>query len=129
MSMETVGSEKPKVLVVDDEPLLGQTIQLGLDDEFSIELASNGKEALDYLFGEQTFDLILCDLSLPDISGAQVYTEVAARAPQYVQRFVVMTGGAFSAELQNFMSGYQGRVLNKPFTLNELEALARELSA
>ncbi len=124
-----MNAEKPKVLVIDDEPLLGQTIQLGLEDEFAIQLAQTGRDAVELILGSQRYDLILCDLSLPDISGAQVYEEVAAQAPECLERFVVMTGGAFSSELQSFMSQFRGRVLNKPFTLNELEDLAREVSA
>lgn len=120
---------RPTVLVIDDEPLLGQTIQLGLEDDFDVQLAATGQEALKLILSDETYGLILCDLSLPDISGADIYREMLDKKPELKSRFVVMTGGAFSPASQEFMRKFSGKVLNKPFTLNELEQLAHELVA
>ena len=118
----------PRILVIDDEELLGQTIQFGLEDRYSVELVTSGREGLQSLLTGANFDLILCDLSLPDLSGAQIYQRICLEKPELQPRFVVMTGGAMTSESRQFLSNYQGRLLNKPFTLSQVESLVADLS-
>jgi DNA-binding NtrC family response regulator len=113
----------PRVLVIDDEQLLGQTIQLGLEDTMEVELETSGEKGLARLLADDQFELILCDLSLPDLSGSDIYARVASVKPELKDRFVVMTGGAVTNESRDFLDNYQGHLLNKPFTLSQVEAL------
>lgn len=113
----------PRVLVIDDEQLLGQTIQLGLEDTMEVELETSGEKGLARLLADDPFELILCDLSLPDLSGIDIYAKVASLKPELKDRFVVMTGGAVTNESRDFLDNYQGYLLNKPFTLSQVEAL------
>lgn len=119
----------PRILVIDDEQLLGQTIQLGLEDSMTVELRTSGKEGLERLLSaeEEGIDLVLCDLSLPDFSGVQIHRAVAEQRPNLLSRFVVMTGGAVSDESRDFLDDYQGPMLNKPFTLSQVEKLVTSL--
>ncbi len=114
---------QPRILVIDDEQLLGQTIQLGLEDTMEVELETSGEQGLARLLADETFQLVLCDLSLPDLSGIDIYARVAVDKPELKERFVVMTGGAVSAESRDFLDEYEGPLLNKPFTLSQVEAL------
>lgn len=113
----------PRVLVIDDEQLLGQTIQLGLEDTMEVELEISGEKGLERLLSEEQFELILCDLSLPDLSGIDIYARIAADKPELKKCFVVMTGGAVSSESRDFLDNYEGPLLNKPFTLSQVEGL------
>ena len=117
----------PRVLVIDDEQLLGQTIQLGLEDTMDVELETSGARGLARLLSDDGFALVLCDLSLPDLSGIQIYARVAGERPELKKRFVVMTGGAVSTESRDFLESYEGPLLNKPFTLTEVENLVSGL--
>ena len=113
----------PRVLVIDDEQLLGQTIQLGLEDTMQVELETSGEKGLKRLLDDEGFQLVLCDLSLPDLSGIEIYAKVASERPELTNRFVVMTGGAVSNESRDFLENYDGPLLNKPFTLSQVESL------
>lgn len=119
----------PTILVIDDEELLGQTIQLGLEDSMQVELETSGQGGLSRILSDdaQAIDLVLCDLSLPDLSGIEIYRRIEKEHPQLLERFVVMTGGAVTMEARTFLDAYQGPLLNKPFTLSQVEKLVESL--
>jgi signal transduction histidine kinase/CheY-like chemotaxis protein len=127
-SRERVNS-RARILIIDDEPLLGQTLRFAFQDKHDVEVASSGREALDRLGTDADYDLVLCDLMMPDVSGEHVYRAVSERAPGLLPRFVFMTGGAFTERAQEFLAQFAGRQLEKPFNIDEVELLLSELSA
>ncbi len=116
-----------RVLVIDDEQLLGQTIQLGLEDAMDVDLETSGEAGLHRLLTDSTINLVLCDLSLPDLSGIDIYKQVAEQRPELIRRFVIMTGGAVSVASRDFLDNYTGPLLNKPFTITQVENLVQSL--
>lgn len=118
---------RPRILFIDDEVMLGQTFKLGLEDVFDVELESAGKNALARLLGTEWFDAIFCDIRLPELSGIEIWSTLSRRRPALLPRFVLMTGGAVTDEARNFLDGYGGLVLNKPFRLGDVESLTRRL--
>lgn len=120
---------RPRVLVIDDEPLLGQTLQLGLEDSLDVELELTAGGGLNRLLAGESFQVVLCDLSLPDMSGSEVHASLERAKPELLPRFVIMTGGAVTTASREFLEAYEGPLLQKPFTLQEVEALARRLSS
>jgi CheY-like chemotaxis protein len=71
-------NQKPKVLVVDDEPLNVDYIEQGLEDcDYQIVTAFNGQEALDQIQKEHP-DLILLDLMMPVLDGFAVLAKIKA---------------------------------------------------
>jgi len=126
-SRERVTS-RARILIIDDEPLLGQTLRFAFQDKHDVEVASSGREALERLGADSDFDLVLCDLMMPDVTGEHVYRAVSERAPGLLPRFVFMTGGAFTERAQEFLAQFAGRQLEKPFNIDEVELLLSELS-
>jgi len=126
-SRERVTS-RARILIIDDEPLLGQTLRFAFQDKHDVEVASSGREALERLGADTEFDLVLCDLMMPDVSGEHVYRAVSERAPGLLPRFVFMTGGAFTERAQEFLAQFAGRQLEKPFNIDDVELLLSELS-
>jgi CheY-like chemotaxis protein len=122
-------TNRARILIIDDEPLLGQTLRFAFQDKHDVEVASSGREALERLANDAAFDLVLCDLMMPDVSGEHVYRAVSERAPGLLPRFVFMTGGAFTERAQEFLAHFGGRQLEKPFNIDEVEALLSEVSA
>ena len=109
-------TRRARMLLIDDEPRLGVTLSAGLDAE--VISAHTGGEALKLLASGTAFDLILCDLKLPDISGVDVY---ARAAPELRAKFVFITGGAQSDAARDFLAKVPH--LDKPFRLEQVEAL------
>ncbi|HVY31816.1 MAG TPA: ATP-binding protein [Polyangiaceae bacterium] len=122
-------SSRARILIIDDEPLLGQTLRFAFQDRHDVEVAASGREALERLSTDADYDLVLCDLMMPDVSGEHVYRAVSQHSPGLLPRFVFMTGGAFTERAQEFLAQFAGRQLEKPFNIDEVESLLAELSA
>jgi CheY-like chemotaxis protein len=63
---------------------------------------------------------VLCDLQMPDMSGVELYASVKQQWPELAERFIFITGGAFSAEARRFLEDPNIACINKPFQLREL---------
>ena len=78
--------------------------------------------AFDLLDGGQAFDVVLCDLMMPNIGGREVF-EAFARWPALLPGLIFMTGGTFSDAATAFLERAHRPVIYKPFTATELEAM------
>ncbi|MFO7177889.1 MAG: ATP-binding protein [Pseudomonadota bacterium] len=116
-----------RILVVDDEPLLGQTLSFAFRGKHEVVVAVSGREALARLAVDSRYDLVLCDLMMPDVSGQNVFEAVRRDHPELLSRFVFMTGGAFTERAQEFLEQHSGRTIEKPFTMAEIERVLDEL--
>jgi two-component system, cell cycle sensor histidine kinase and response regulator CckA len=128
----STGSSPPsagsaRILIIDDEPLLAQTLRAVLRAH-RVVAVGNGQEAIELFASDEAFDLVLCDLMLPELSGAHLYDHVRQHHPRLARRFVFMTGGAFTDRARRFLDGFDGQCLEKPFALERIEQLLAELS-
>jgi CheY-like chemotaxis protein len=113
-----------RILIVDDEPLVGRLVERAIGRHHHVTVMTTGKEALARFVAGETFDLILCDLMMPEITGMDLYARVLALFPEQAARMVFLTGGAFTARARAFLADRP--FLEKPFDLRALEALVRE---
>ncbi|HEX7118769.1 MAG TPA: sigma-54 dependent transcriptional regulator [Longimicrobiales bacterium] len=113
----------PKVLVVDDETSILDTLQILLRGEgFEVAVAKSGREALDR-FQEASPDVVLTDIRMPGVSGLDLLTAVRERDPE--TPVILMTA---QASLQSAVQAVnQGAFyyLQKPFANGDLVALCR----
>jgi CheY-like chemotaxis protein len=114
-----------QVLVVDDDPMIGTTLRRTLAKEHEVTLITDGREALDLLLGGRTFDVILCDMMMPNVTGMDLYAELSRTLPEIVDRIVFLTGGAFTPAGMSFLDSVPNQRLEKPFVLQNLRALVR----
>ena len=113
-----------RILVLDDEPLIGEFL-VGALDEHHVDITTEGSEALK-LASDGSYDLVLCDLRMPRMSGIDFYEELGKRRPDLRASFVLMTGAAIDEELQRFLATHEVPILRKPFEMSELnECVAR----
>lgn len=118
-----------RILIVDDEPLLGQTLLYAFKGRHDVTICTSGRDALTRLQTDARFDLVLCDLMMPDVSGAAVYDSVKVSHPELAKRFVFMTGGAFTDKARDFLAQHPGAQLEKPFNIAEIEKILRQFAA
>jgi signal transduction histidine kinase/ActR/RegA family two-component response regulator len=119
--------KKARLLVVDDEPLVARGVARLLSNEFSAESTSSAKEALERLAHGERFDLMLCDVMMPEMSGEAFFLQLSQVAPDQKERVVFITGGAFTPEARAFLESLPpGRCLLKPLAADVLRALVRE---
>jgi signal transduction histidine kinase len=107
------------ILVVDDEPIIARLIQKALVDH-DIVTAHDGREAI-ALMAERAYDVILCDLIMPEMTGMDVYRAALQRATPMHDRIVFMTGGAFTQRARDFLESVPNLRIEKPFELGHLE--------
>jgi signal transduction histidine kinase/ActR/RegA family two-component response regulator len=111
-----------RVLVVDDEPDIRHGLYRILSRKHEVALSANGSEALDRLKAGERFDVILCDLLMPEMTGIELFGEIGQRFSSQAERVVFMTGGATSESSRIFIEQQSARVVNKPFLPAEIEA-------
>lgn len=106
------------ILVVNDEPhVLDFVSRLLLRQGWHVVLASHGRRAIQ-LIGERSFNVVLCDLNMPDMDASMFYQELresGARMPH----FIVMADHG-NLRKEEFIAAYRLPVLHKPFTSQEL---------
>ena len=116
---------RPRVLIVDDEQVIAALLARGLaPDAYDVTVVHSGRAALTAL-GQGRFDLVLCDLMMPEMSGEDVYREALRRWPQLAAGFVFLTGGAFTPRGRQFLASVEVPVLEKPFRMREMRKLVR----
>jgi two-component system NtrC family sensor kinase len=119
----------PRILVVDDEPVIAQLIADVLGAEgYDVDTAPDGRAALERA-EQRPYDLILSDLRMPELDGLGLYRELEARRPDLARRFVFVTGTSEHTDYQDLIEDVAAPVLTKPFDMNELLRVAREMLA
>ena len=96
----------PRVLVIDDERALVRALARQLSDHYDVDTAATARDALAQL-SLHTYDVIVCDVRMPDQSGPQIDAEVGARSAEQAARFVFMTGGATGAATTRCTSAWR----------------------
>jgi len=111
-----------RVLVVDDEPKVASVLRLLLAEEHDVEVATS-KEACARILGGDRFDVVLCDLMMPDMNGMDLHAALAKNVPDQASRMVFMSGGAFTPDAKAFLAKTGNPTIEKPFRLEELRAV------
>jgi CheY-like chemotaxis protein len=104
-----------RVLVVDDEQLLCNAIERMLGADHYVTTVTSAREALSRLGGGERFDLILCDLMMPEMTGMDLYDELQQSTPRQAEKFIFMSGGAFTDNARAFLARSSKEVIDKPF--------------
>ncbi len=111
-----------RILVIDDDPRVREALQRLISLDHDVVVARGGGDALKQLERDPEFDVILCDLMMPDIDGIDVYEALVAYFPALCDRVVFLSGGAFTDRGQRFLENTGCSVLHKPVTRAELLA-------
>jgi CheY-like chemotaxis protein len=118
---------RPRVLVVDDEPEIGFILEHALRAECDVTAVSSGKAALEQIRKNPEWDVVFCDLMMPGVSGVDVYDRATRASPAIADRFVFMTGGAFTGRARELLERVPNARIDKPFDLRKVQRLVREL--
>ena len=121
------GSKRARVLVIDDEPLILESLKRALS-RYEVGVATRAKDALERINGGERFDVILCDLLMPGMSGMELGEELAKSVPEQAGRMVFTTGGAFTARAREFLDRAKNPCIEKPFDLPKLYALIHDIA-
>jgi CheY-like chemotaxis protein len=118
---------RPRILVIDDEREIRETLAdiLGMDGP-DVQTASDGRDSLERI-GRNPFDLILCDLRMPEMDGRALYDEVRRDYPQTLKHIVFVTAQAHEPEYGPVLRENGAPVLDKPFTIHQLRHIVERM--
>ena len=127
MSSAAAMSRKPRLLIIDDEPLVITMLTRILRRSYDITTTTSGVEGL-RLASDEPWDAILCDVMLPEMSGPQLLERLEHEGRPAAAKVSFMTGGAFGSEATSLLERLgKGGWLAKPFGLAEVEAFVAKL--
>jgi CheY-like chemotaxis protein len=112
-------------LVIDDEPGVGRTLHRLLGGEHDVTVLTDGHQALALFERDTDFDVVICDLTMPDLSGIDVYQRCRAKWPTLADRFVFMTGGTFTTSSREFVDSVANPFIEKPFDLQTIRQIVK----
>ena len=115
------------VLVIDDEEPLAQAVRKYLSIDHDVTAVYSARDALDLMMSGRRYDVVLCDLMMPQITGMQLHAEVVALDTEQAERMIFLTGGAFTVSAREFLDSTTNRRLEKPFALKALRTLVNDL--
>jgi CheY-like chemotaxis protein len=119
-----VRSSRSRVLIVDDDPAVGRSFARALATEAEVDVAGSSAEALDKIERGESFDLVVCDVMMPGMTGPQLFDRVRALDPRTAAAFVFVTGGA-TREEETRMRATGARCFAKPVAMATVRQLLK----
>jgi signal transduction histidine kinase len=124
---EAPAGRRLKVLVIDDEEMVCKALVRLLNTRHDVEFCTSAVEAL--ARGDLSrFDVVLCDLMMPGMTGVDFYERVVQEWPQLSGRIGFVSGGVFSDRVRRHAELYRARLVDKPFQADQLHALLARLA-
>ena len=118
------------ILVVDDEPYIGRIIQLKLESgPYAVELAHDGRSALERLSSGDRFDLVLLDIMMPHLSGLDVLAQLRKLPGRERTPVIMLTAKGQDTDRARAAELGATDFLTKPFSPKKLLARIDELFA
>jgi PAS domain S-box-containing protein len=122
-------AKRARILVIDDEPLVRRAIERTLEAEHQVVAVATAPEAFTRLDRGERFDLVLCDIMMPDMTGMEMARMLEQRDPGANRRLVFLTGGAYTADAAEFLRSAVNRTIDKPFMPDDLRRRVQQLLA
>ena len=118
-----------RVLVIDDEELVIRSFARVLGRDHHVTALLCAKDALCRMASGETWDVILCDMQMPDLDGAQFLEQLERVRPELTSRLVFITGGAFTPRMQSFLERNTRPIVLKPVEPDALRAVVNQVAA
>jgi PAS domain S-box-containing protein len=127
-SLAPLPARRSSILVIDDEESIRRVLRRYFERRgWAVDEAPDGTTALVKLLRPDSavlFDVVLCDMKMPGLSGAELYRRLEADAPAIIDRLILSSGDVTATDVADFLATVSTPVLEKPFELHMLEALA-----
>ena len=112
--------KKKNILILEDEVAFAILLKEYLESEgYQVTVVSNGAEGLKKILTDD-FEIILCDMVMPNFPGDMFYLAVERARPNLCKRFIFMTGHRGDSKIEEFIRRIRGLILWKPFEMHVL---------
>ena len=122
-------TKRGQILIVDDELSVARTLEALLQNEHDVTLAASGVQALEAIAAAPSagFDVIMCDLMMPGMSGMELHERIRRERPGLETRMVFITGGVSMDRTREFLATRINLSFEKPFDFDRLRRTLRRL--
>jgi len=117
---------RARILLVDDDPGVGNALRLLFEGGHDVRCFEDPQAALRELLAEPGYDLVFCDLMMPELTGIDIYQVLRFNRPGYESKMVFMTGGAFTPATARFLQQVPNERIEKPFNVKILQRLVQK---
>ena len=124
--MKLTAARRGRILVVDDEPAICASLKRLFARHHTVTTVTKAMAALELFNAGERFDVVLCDLMMPEMGGLDLYQEVTRAAPDQAKRFVFMSGASLSSQASALLATLPNTLLHKPFDMRRLVELVRD---
>jgi CheY-like chemotaxis protein len=118
-------SSTGRVLVIDDDPMVARSLALILAAH-SVDVVHSGADALARIARGSQYDVILCDVMMPSMTGPEFLARLLVAAPAEAERVVFVTGCALLPEVRRLLDRVSNPCLEKPVNIDALRALVED---
>lgn len=122
-------SSRGRILVVDDDEMVGAAVERTLRRDHDVSVTRSAKAALELHARGERYDVILCDLMMPEMTGMDLHRELMRIDPSQAHRMAFITGGVFTPEAEAFLADGIREKIDKPFGVAALRDTIRRLVA
>jgi signal transduction histidine kinase/ActR/RegA family two-component response regulator len=113
-------SRPGRILVIDDEVVICKVVQRALAHDHRVTTTTSAQEALGWLHAGAKYDVILCDIMMPQMTGIAFHEQLMNVLPRDAERVIFLTGGAFTATAREFLDHIPNERIDKPFDATHL---------
>ncbi|MEM9188178.1 MAG: ATP-binding protein [Myxococcota bacterium] len=122
------GPQGRRILVIDDDRMVGKALARALGRDNDVVICEGGREALELLAADANFDVLLCDLMMPEVAGWDFHAAIEKDFPELTERILFVTGGSVGSTARKFLQSLSSPVIEKPFNLRTLRALVKQVA-
>ncbi|MGH0029743.1 MAG: response regulator, partial [Myxococcota bacterium] len=120
-----MGEALPRILVVDDEEAILETMAFTFEDDYEVVTSNDPRKALEILDEQPPFAAVLTDQRMPDMSGVEFVSEVCRRHPSTVR--MILTGFSdMDAIIQAINDGHVYSYITKPWEPEQLKQVMKQ---
>jgi PAS domain S-box-containing protein len=115
-----------RILVIDDDPMVAAAVRRSLAPDHEVVTTTVTEEALRLLRSGERFEVILCDVMMPNMTGMDFWQELDRFAPEETRKIVFLTGGAFAPHARQFLDSVPNLAIDKPFLPEKLRSIVQD---
>ena len=123
-----VGGERPKVLFVDDDWKMLSSYRTMVTGYLDAEFVASSDDAFNRLLSSSPPEIVVCDVVMPGLSGADIYRRAVLLDPRWANRFVFITGAASTPSVAEFLNTLNVRVFHKPVAADRLLDILKQMT-
>jgi CheY-like chemotaxis protein/anti-sigma regulatory factor (Ser/Thr protein kinase) len=121
-----VPARSAQILLIDDDEMVAHVVRRALMPEHSVLIVNSAEAALGLFRRGDRFDVVMCDLMMPQVTGMELFRALQVLDPHQAKRVVFMTGGAFTPSARAFLDSVPNGRLEKPFEIAALRRLVNQ---